>query len=447
MFRDPRATGRGPVRGPVWLAVVLTAGAALAAATSWLLRGLREAMRRSSLSELRRIAARKALPPASDPAFPDRIARSVGTVITAGHRIELLFDGGGSFERLWADLAGARRSILLQVYFANEGEVTERTVEALAERARAGVTVRVLADAFGARALLQTHGDALREAGARVAAFRPLRWSAIGRSQRRAHSRIVVVDDRIGYTGGFGLDDRWLGPVEGEPEWKEANVRFEGPAVAQARAAFRIAWEETTEETDGGEDGPVPEPTDAGGVRAGILYATPRSDATAAERFLALSIVGSRRTFYAANAYFLPGRAFRELLKEAAGRGVDVRILTAGAGTDLPWVRWASRGIYTDLLRAGIRIYEYRSAMMHAKTLVVDGVWATVGSMNFDNRSLRLNEEVNLLIHDEEIGARVEAEFLADLKESREIRPAEFRRRPLRERAIEHVARVGEPLL
>ncbi len=184
-----------------------------------------------------------------------------------------------------------------------------------------------------------------------------------------------------------------------------------------------------------------------GGVLAGVLYARPGLGSTAAERMLALSIAGAERTLYVANSYFAPGPAFGELLKHAAARGVDVRVLTAGRGTDVPAVRHAGRASYAELLEAGVRIYEYRPRMMHAKTLVADGLWMTVGSMNFDNRSLRLNDEVVLVAYDASLGTAMDSLFLADLRRAEEIRLDEFRRRPWLDRLLELGARLLWPLL
>jgi cardiolipin synthase len=218
-------------------------------------------------------------------------------------------------------------------------------------------------------------------------------------------------------------------------------VRFAGPSARQLQAAFTEEWAEATLELLTGDPlfPPVAVATD-GAHLAGVLHSIPASGSSPAERLLALSIAGSRRTVYIANAYFLPNAGFRRLLTDATRRGVDVRILTNGENTDIPATRHASRAHYEELLAAGVRIFEYQPAMMHAKTFVVDGLWSSVGTMNFDNRSLALNNESTLVVHDQALGAAMDSLFLEDLHFAREITLDTFRRRPWRERLLERGA-------
>ena len=210
--------------------------------------------------------------------------------------------------------------------------------------------------------------------------------------------RGIVIDSRIGWTGGFGIDDKWFGDGRSNGSWRETNVRFEGPAVRQLQAAFAAAWVEATGVMFTGRATLAPQ--ENGVTAAGLLYTSPTLGSTAAERFFALSIAGARKTLYITNAYFAPDRNFVELLAAAARRGVDVRILTAGARTDVNIVRLAGRAWYDTLLAAGVRVYEWQPSTLHAKTFVVDGEWSTVGSMNFDNRSMALNDEATLMVLD-----------------------------------------------
>jgi cardiolipin synthase len=244
-----------------------------------------------------------------------------------------------------------------------------------------------------------------------------------------------VIDGRIAYTGGFGVSDKWL---PGPSSWRETTVRFTGPAVHQLAGAFAVAWAEATGELLAGEGlFPVAPPGPAEGPVAGLLY-TPRSYGTPTpERYLALSLAGARQRIYVTNPYFIPNRSLRQWLKEAAARGVDVRVLTASSNVDVKLTRWASRSHYVELLGAGVRLFEYQPAMLHAKTMVVDGVWGSVGSLNLDNVSLRLNDEATLMIHDPRIGATLDSIFRVDLERSEEISLERFHRRPWRERLWE----------
>ena len=395
-------------------------------------------------------------PPAVDhDMFTEAVQQMGGLVLEPGNRIEVLLDGEGTFSRLWADLRAAQRSIAFQVYFCRPGAVADTLAAILEERARAGVAVHFLADGFGCNSFVEHYGDRLRAAGARVAVFRPVGWLTLHKAQHRSHARVVVVDGRIGYTGGFGIADVWHGGRGSEPEWRETNVRVTGPAARQLAGVFAAAWAEAVGELvflggdPGDADAAERDGAEAGfeARSAGVLYGRPALGSTAAERILVTSIAGARRTLYITNSYFVPGPELRRALEDAVRRGVDVRVLTAGRRSDLPSVRYAGRAMYEDLLEAGVRIYEYEPRMVHAKTFVVDGVWTAIGTLNFDNRSLRLNEEVAILAHDPLLGAAMDSIFMADLRDAHEIRLDEFRRRPWSGRLRERVVRLVWPLL
>jgi cardiolipin synthase A/B len=258
-----------------------------------------------------------------------------------------------------------------------------------------------------------------------------------------------VVDGRIGWTGGFGLDDKWLGDGRSKEHWRDSNVRFTGPAVHQHMATFADGWAEATgilltDDTFF----PLDERTvEEGGVVAGAHHAAPTIGSTLAERFLALSIAGAQRRLYISNSYFVPDDDFRRMLTDAAKRGVDVRILTTSGSTDVKTTWHAGRATYEELLSSGVRVFEYQPVMMHAKSLVADGCWSSVGTMNFDNRSLAFNDETNLLVFDEATGKRLEEVFLADLKYAREILLDEWRRRPRMQRVQERAAQMFQRIL
>jgi cardiolipin synthase A/B len=258
-----------------------------------------------------------------------------------------------------------------------------------------------------------------------------------------------VVDGRVGYTGGFGIADYWLGNGRARDEWRDSNVRFEGPAVMELQAAFAAAWVEASGELLADERF-FPPPAfhaTAGPAIAGLLFTGQTTGSTEAERFLALTIAGATRSLYIANSYFVPDDDFRDLLVQASRRGVDVRVLTASKETDIRTTWYAGRARYEELLRGGVRIYEYQPVMMHAKTIVVDGLWGTIGSMNFDNRSLAFNNESNLVVWDRQFGAQMDSTYLADLPLTREITLAAFERRPLTARMVELAASVFSRLL
>jgi cardiolipin synthase len=368
-----------------------------------------------------------------------------GAWLTAGNRVEVALNGDGTYPRLWEDLRSARESITLQLYYGAPGLMGHTLGELLLERARAGVRVFVLYDAFGTTDIPTGQRDALRSAGASVEAFRPLRLSTLHLAQNRSHVRGIVIDGRIGWTGGFGIDDKWFGDGRTNGSWRETNVRFEGPAVRQLQAGFAAAWVEATGVLFTGRATLASQ--DNGVGAAGLLYTSPTHGSTAAERFFALSIAGARKTLYVTNSYFAPDRAFVELLGAAARRGVDVRILTAGARTDVNIVRFAGRAWYDTLLQAGVRVYEWQPSTLHAKTFVVDGEWFTVGSMNFDNRSMALNDEATLMVLDRSTGQHMDRIFLEDLRHAEEITRARFDQRSWMQRVAEWSANLVTRLL
>ena len=360
------------------------------------------------------------------------------TRLTQGNSVELCLNGDGTYDRIFADLADAQESITLQLYYCQPGRVADRFSEVLCERARAGVRVLFLHDAFGSAKLEQDYLDRLRAAGVSVAVFRPVRWYALEKAYARSHIRVVVVDGRIAYTGGFGMDDKWLGDGQHEDQWRETNVRFTGPAVLQLQATFAAGWAEATGELLTGNAIFPQETTDGeGSMTAAVLHTAPTIGSTSAERFLALSIAAAHRTLWVTNSYFVPDDDFSRLLIDAARRGVDVRILTPGKLNDVKSTWYAGRARYEELLGGGVRIYWYQPAMIHAKSFVVDGCWSSVGTMNFDNRSLAFNDESNLVVLDEGFGKLMEETYLDDLSRSREVTLEEFRRRPVSERLLE----------
>jgi cardiolipin synthase len=377
----------------------------------------------------------------AEPQFPLSVAVLTGTALMGGNRVELALNGDGTFPRLWQDLRSAQTSITIQTYYGMPGQVADTLHAILLERAAAGVRVFLLYDAFGNQDIPEEHLVALRKGGVLAVPFRPLRLSNLYVLQNRSHIRGYVIDGRIAWTGGFGLDDKWLGDGHTRGGWRETNVRFEGPAVRQLQAAFAAAW---TEATGTLVTGRMTVERDSGGVAlAGLLFASPTLGSTAAERFLAMSIAGARRTIYVTNAYFAPDDNFTQLLADAARRGVDVRLLLAGPRTDVRLARTAGRARYERLLAVGVRIYEWQPTTLHAKTFVVDGAWASIGTMNFDNRSLALNDEVTLMVLDQGFGARMNAIFEDDLRHAVPIDLASFRARPW----TEHVAEWGANLI
>ena len=388
---------------------------------------------------------KKTGPPAvTDSLFSRMTELYTGLHMTSGNAAEQV-NNGDVYPRLWKDLREAKQTITVQMYYSQPGAVTDTMAAVLKERAKAGVRVLFVLDAFGSMNLKKTWADSLVAAGVEVGLLRQLHWYSLHNATDRSHVRVVVVDGEIGYTGGFGLADYWLGDGKHKDQWRDTNARFEGPSVMGLQAAFAAAWAECTGELIAG-DTFFPKKaftTMDGGMQAGIFFASPTTGSTPAERFVALSIASARRTLYVTNSYFVPDDDFRRLLVDARKRGVDVRILTVSKETDVKTTWWAGRSRYEELLKAGVRIYEYQPAMMHSKTFIVDGMWGSIGSMNFDNRSLAFNNESSFVFLDALFGTQMDSTFADDLTRSKEIILSEFVKRPW----YNHVIETGAGLL
>ena len=377
------------------------------------------------------------LPAVDDPAFRAAMELVSHTSMTEGNSVEVFWNGDQTYPRLWEDLRSAKRSITLQLYFVKPGRMADELGAILTERARAGVRVLFLYDWFGS-SVKKEYLERLRAAGVRAERFRPFALTALNKVQHRSHIRIVCIDERVGWTGGFGIDDKWYGDGRSKDQWRDSNIRFTGPAVDQLQAAFEACWAESTGElliSTGHER----KDEGKGRVVAGLLHGSPSIGSTEAERFLVYTIASAKEKLYLTNSYFVPDRDIRALLIDAARRGVDVRILTVSDATDIKSTWYAGRARYEQLLRGGVRIYEYKPVMMHAKTLAVDGLWSAVGSMNADNRSLSFNEETVLLMLDRDAAAVVERHFTDDLAFADEIKLETFRRRGFTDRVKEKV--------
>jgi cardiolipin synthase A/B len=392
--------------------------------------------------------ADSAPPPVTDSLFERTFELFTGTHVYPGNVVTQALNGAGTYPQLWADLRSARNTITVQMYYSLPGKVADTLAAILEERARARTRVLFLIDAFGSQHLSKAWLDSLRDAGVEVAKLRKLRWYTIHDAGDRSHVRVVVVDGRIGWTGGFGLADYWLGDGHHPDQWRESNVRFQGPAVMELQAAFAAAWAEATGELLTGSlffpnSGFQP----VGPTHAGLLYTAPTTGSTPAERFLALTLSAARKRLYVTNSYFVPDDDFRRLLERAARRGVDVRVLTTSANTDVKTTWYAGRYHYEELLGRGVRIFEYQPTMLHSKTIVVDGIWGSIGSMNFDNRSMAFNDESNLVVLDSAFGARMDSVFLDDLRYAKEIKLDEFRRRSVWSKMLEAGATLLSRLL
>src|SRR5262249_2565063 len=353
-----------------------------------------------------------------EPSFFPTLEAYAAAPIVGGNRADLLFNGEQIFPAMLEAIRGAQSTITYAQYFYEDGPISRDLAEAMAERCRAGVGVNVLLDAFGTLNMPREYSDAMSRSGCHVAWFRPLAQYVFRRYNNRNHRRILVVDGRIGFTGGSGVSRKWMGNGRTENHWRDTDIRIQGPAVQFLQAAFVENWLEATGVVLGGEPY-FPRPLAlAGDVYAQVVKSSPAAGSFAMYTTFLLAVNAAQRSIHITNPYLVIDKRMREALLAARRRNVRVLVLVPGA-IDHNIVRQASRRQFGDLLRAGIQIYEYAAALLHSKTMVIDGVWATVGSTNLDNRSFAVNDELNVIVYHRGVAQRLEAAFTDDLAHSR----------------------------
>jgi cardiolipin synthase len=374
---------------------------------------------------------------ASDPSFPATMEAHTDSPVVGGNRIDVLLNGDQIFPAKLALIRAAKTSITYAEYFYADGGPAREIADALAERCRAGVTAHILLDGFGTLSMPRDYVELLKTAGCHVATFRPLgRWVSVGRHNKRNHRRVLVADGRVAITGGSGVSDKWTGDGRVEGHWRDTDVRVEGPAARNIQSAFFENWREATGELLGGARY-LSNGRSAGEARAQVIKSSPAGGYDMYTMYL-LAIAGARRSIYLTNPYFLPDDRLEETLLAAAARGVRVVALTPGK-IDHNVVRAASRRGFGRLLQGGIEIFEYQAALLHAKTMVIDGVWATVGSTNFDNRSFVLNDELNVVLYDRPVVQRLVTAFEADLAHSQRVTYEAWQNRGLKTKLLERL--------
>lgn len=377
----------------------------------------------------------------SDPSFAPTIEAYTATRVARGNTVELLLNGDQIFPAILEAIRSARTTITYAQYFYEEGEMPQAIAEALAERCRAGIRAHVLLDGFGALLMPEAYRETMTAAGCEVTTFRPLSPLVVvspfgfGKDNNRSHRRILVVDGRVGFTGGVGVSPKWLGDGRTKGYWRQTDVRVAGPAVASLQGAFVENWLEATGNVLGGEPY-FPRPVSRGSVTAQVVHSSPSQGSFSMYTMFLLAMSSARHSIYITNPYFLPDVRLTRALTEAARRGVRVAVLLPGA-IDNNIVRHASRAGFGELFEAGIEIYEYQAGLLHAKTMVIDGAWATIGSTNLDTRSFALNEEVNLVVYSSEVAGRLEKIFADDLEHSRRIDAQTWRGRSVVDRMLE----------
>ncbi|HJQ99508.1 MAG TPA: phospholipase D-like domain-containing protein, partial [Candidatus Polarisedimenticolaceae bacterium] len=356
----------------------------------------------------------------ADPQFRRSMGVLLGPSIQDGNRIEALSNGDEIFPAMLRDIRSAQKTITFETYIYWSGRIGKEFADALSERARAGVRVHVLLDWVGSGKMDEAALKEMEDAGVHVRKYHPLRWYHIARLNNRTHRKLLVVDGRVGFTGGVGIADEWSGHAQDERHWRDTHFRLEGPAVGEMQAAFMDNWLKTEGEVLHGEDY-FPALPPSGSALAQVFVSSSGGGSESARLMYLLSIASARKSVRLAASYFVPDDLSVETLVAARRRGVKIEILLPGDKIDSRVVRRASRARWGDLLRAGVELYEYQPTMYHCKVMIVDDLWVSVGSTNFDNRSFSLNDEANLNVLDAEFAAEQVRVFEQDKLQSRRI--------------------------
>lgn len=361
-------------------------------------------------------------------AFPDYLARLLGHRLNDGDAVIVHTDGDAAFPAMLAAINGARHRVSFETYIFDTGTIPNRFVDALAGAARRGVDVRLVLDAIGAETMDEASRERLRNAGAHVAWFNPVAGYSLEEANYRTHRKALVVDGDTAFVGGIGIADQWAQAVDGSPKWRDTHLELRGQVALDVEAAFNENWIET-----GGVVEPdllMHEPAPDGRARSVTVWSSPEGGANAIKLLYLLAIGAARQSLDIQSPYFITDESTQWSLLEARRRGVRVRVLVEGDITDAKAVKHASRGIYGPLLDAGVEIYEYQPAMMHTKAMMIDRTFSMVGSANFDNRSLELNDELNVVLFEQGTTTRLRNDFERDMGRSRRITAEEWHARP-----------------
>jgi cardiolipin synthase A/B len=372
---------------------------------------------------------------AGEPRQAAYIAALVGADVTRGNDYDVLTNGDAIFPAMLDAIRGARRRISFETYIYESGSVASQFTAALEDAARRGVRVNIVVDSVGGSGMQEADIARLETAGCRLAQFNSPTWYSLEEVNYRTHRKILVVDGEVGFSGGVGVADHWLGDAQDKEHWRDTQVRMRGPVVRLLEAGFYENFIETAGEVTPELDD-VPPERHAGGASI-VVRSSPTGGSNDLKRLYLLAIASARRTIDVTSPYFVTDESSEWALRDAVARGVKIRILVEGDITDAMPVKYASRQAYDRLIAAGIEIYEYQPTMMHTKTLVVDGIWSMFGSANFDNRSLELNDELNVAVSSADLAKRFLVDFEKDLRSAARLDLQQWRQRSRLEQSRE----------
>ena len=391
------------------------------------------------------IACRDQIPANHTEAFLNLTESLADAILNRTGRFQVFTNGPNFYPAELDAIRSAQHSVSLEAYIFQRSEIGKLYLEALTDRARAGLRVNVLLDAFGSAGVGKRYFRPLLEAGGKVAFYNSPTWYRLLQLDNRTHRELLIVDGRTGFIGGAGIADQWFKGVRKHPVWRDTMLRVEGGAVPNLQATFAENWLAATGELLVGDPWfPALDCDDP--TAALVINSTPTiGGSTRARVLFQLLLASAQRSISITTPYFLPDKSLtRELCRAVEERHVKLRILVPGRKSDHLLTRSTSRGGYGPILKSGAEVYEYQPAMIHAKVLVVDELWTVVGSTNFDNRSFGLNDEVNLAVRDAALAQRMESDLANDLLESRRVTLDEWRHRPIVERAPELLGWIFE---
>ena len=368
--------------------------------------------------------------------FLPTISGATDTPFLPGNKIEIYNNGDQFYPPMLEAINQAHNSVTVEAYIYWGGDIGRKFADALAAKRQSGVTVKILLDWVGSATISDEILEKLESGGCEVRWYHPLHWYSINRVNNRTHRKSLIIDGRIGFTGGAGFADHWLGNAQDPDHWRDIHIRIEGPAVMPLQSGFARNWLETTGEIISG-DIFFPSLKDDGPLAVQSILSSPETGSSTVRIMYYLSIVSARKSIFIANPYFIPDKQAIKILIDAKRRGLDVKIMVSGEHNDARLARYNSTRLYGSLLEGGVEIHEYKPTMLHQKYMVCDGIWSTVGTSNFDSRSFALNDENNVCVYDRDFAAKWEEIFQRDLSACQRITLEAWRNRGLTTRLSE----------
>jgi cardiolipin synthase len=377
----------------------------------------------------------------NSPIVMKSIGELLGPPLVSGNKITHLKNGNQIFASMLEGIYSAQKTITFETFIYWEGFIGQEFSHALSLKAKSGVKVHVMLDWIGSRRMESSAISEMKAAGVQVAYYHTLKWYNLTRLNNRTHRKILVIDGKLGFTGGVGIADEWNGNAEDKNHWRDSHFKVEGPVVNQLQAAFMDNWNKINPEILHGEEY-FPYITPAGISLAQVFKSSPEEGSSSVRLMYLYSIVHAQKSIMIANAYFVPDSHVRKLLIEARKRGVKIEVIVPGDKIDTEIARRASMATWGEMLQAGIDIYEYQPTMFHCKYMIVDGLWVSVGSTNMDNRSFRLNDEANLNVIDKSLAGEMVKTFDEDKKMSDKTTYDEWKKRPFINKILEHLSKL-----